>query len=902
MPEHQQTQQSTESKTTSQKQATPRIQTPVSNPFFIIQRARINPKSLTPADILQLQRTIGNRAVGKLLSGLGNPSTAQQAPVQRQPEPKGELIQGKFESGLTGTLQAKEEVPPNKTGMPDHLKSGIENISGMDLSGVRVHYNSSKPKQVNALAYVQGTDIHVAPGQERHLPHEAWHVVQQAQGRVKPTMQQMKDGFPVNDEEGLEREADVMGAKALQMKNAYPVSIGVAHQEVTPLNLEVEAKGESEAQTGVIGTDQKKVRLNFLSSSESSFELVDRRLERTVAEHSPYVAAQRAQVDIIQSSAQPPVQKFKTNRYDPKREVKKSVIKAQNSALEAITSVFVDENSDAVPKQALAENTGMLSQAERAKAPILVSDEFAKSCRVTFNTEEWTYTVELVNQSDSFNWEDPTIWDGDIPTLVGLAKNRTVGPYMVLKDTKRITGAHRDRAFSGAQSFAPNPAFSGMMGFPGFHYPVSISPEILAIVTGMSQQQSSEPTSTSSLSTIPSFTDPGQPFKFLIDSSQDTSWKAPPTSGEFESSFKSAPESGRRQQQRVSLRPKTSRKSTGKRDPGRVMGIPAWKKARGGHSPIKRGKLASHEWCHLVGDGDRGPCAPDNLVVGTNSVNTEQLAIEVGLRDRRHRLKKLGYDIWIDASAYGREVDLPNGKKALVAESIRYHVYLTPSGKPQPQEDVIDHIMNAERGSITTLEFQSLERLIKLKLNTKIGVILYMEKSRGVPKDTPPWLPQFSERVYPTRVGPGILGSPKRDAQGFALPASKRNKIPDPEIVTVWVNQQRYLLNPDETESQGNCFYQSVIALGVNRGLDVAGLRAAGIERGHGREQMRTMGEWANVEDITAVAGALEISVLLVSLDLTYQVQQVTSLGRGGPQIAIAQIFGGHFVPLRQAV
>jgi hypothetical protein len=86
---------------------------------------------------------------------------------------------------------------------------------------VKVHYNSSQPAQLNALAYAQGTDIHVAPGQEQHLPHEAWHVVQQAQGRVKPTMQ-MKDGVPVNDDVGLEREADVMGQKALlQGKDAH---------------------------------------------------------------------------------------------------------------------------------------------------------------------------------------------------------------------------------------------------------------------------------------------------------------------------------------------------------------------------------------------------------------------------------------------------------------------------------------------------------------------------------------------------------------------------------------------------------------------------------------------------------------------------------------------------------
>lgn len=110
-------------------------------------------------------------------------------------------------------------APPNRTGLPDNLKSGIEALSGLSMDDVRVHYNSSKPTQLQALAYTQGTDIHVAPGQERHLPHEAWHVVQQKEGRVKPTMQ-MKDGLQVNDDSGLEQEADVMGTKVLQMNEA----------------------------------------------------------------------------------------------------------------------------------------------------------------------------------------------------------------------------------------------------------------------------------------------------------------------------------------------------------------------------------------------------------------------------------------------------------------------------------------------------------------------------------------------------------------------------------------------------------------------------------------------------------------------------------------------------------
>ncbi len=103
-------------------------------------------------------------------------------------------------------LQSKSES--NRTGMPDHLKAGIERLSGLDMSDVRVHANSDKPARLNALAYTQGNEIHLGPGQERHLSHEAWHVVQQKQGRVRPTMQM--NGMALNDDVGLEREAETI--------------------------------------------------------------------------------------------------------------------------------------------------------------------------------------------------------------------------------------------------------------------------------------------------------------------------------------------------------------------------------------------------------------------------------------------------------------------------------------------------------------------------------------------------------------------------------------------------------------------------------------------------------------------------------------------------------------------
>jgi hypothetical protein len=111
---------------------------------------------------------------------------------------------------------SKTAPATNRTGLPDTLKHGIEALSGMDMSAVRVHRNSSKPAEVQAHAFAKGSEIHLGPGEDRHLPHEAWHVVQQRQGRVQATTS--VGGIGVNDSPSLEREADRMGAQALQAR------------------------------------------------------------------------------------------------------------------------------------------------------------------------------------------------------------------------------------------------------------------------------------------------------------------------------------------------------------------------------------------------------------------------------------------------------------------------------------------------------------------------------------------------------------------------------------------------------------------------------------------------------------------------------------------------------------
>ncbi len=135
--------------------------------------AALDGSALTPGSLMSLQQTAGNRA----------------------------------------TRSAVDNA--NRTGIPDQLKEGIERLSGSDLSHARVRFNSAEPAQLDAEAFTKGKDIHVGPGQEQHLGHEAWHVVQQMQGRVKSTAR--ASGHAANDDAALEHEADVMGAKAVKV-------------------------------------------------------------------------------------------------------------------------------------------------------------------------------------------------------------------------------------------------------------------------------------------------------------------------------------------------------------------------------------------------------------------------------------------------------------------------------------------------------------------------------------------------------------------------------------------------------------------------------------------------------------------------------------------------------------
>ncbi len=176
-----------------------------------ISQTQINEKSVdynsqSPiSSISHLQNTIGNRVLARLVqrkSGKKNNATNKNFEDNNR----------KLESASIDSSVA--QLKSNQSPLPDQLKTSMENLSGISMDDATVSYNSKKPAKIDALAYAQGSEIHLAPGQEKHLPHEVWHVVQQKQGRVKPTLQ-MKDGLNINYDTDLEKEADTMGVKAM---------------------------------------------------------------------------------------------------------------------------------------------------------------------------------------------------------------------------------------------------------------------------------------------------------------------------------------------------------------------------------------------------------------------------------------------------------------------------------------------------------------------------------------------------------------------------------------------------------------------------------------------------------------------------------------------------------------
>lgn len=107
-------------------------------------------------------------------------------------------------------IQTRDTKPKrqtvNLTGIPTQMKLDFEQKSGLSFDDVRVHYHSDKPARLGALAYTKGAQVHIGPGQEKHLSHELGHVIQQKTMSIPITA--YRHGQAINQDRRLEEAAD----------------------------------------------------------------------------------------------------------------------------------------------------------------------------------------------------------------------------------------------------------------------------------------------------------------------------------------------------------------------------------------------------------------------------------------------------------------------------------------------------------------------------------------------------------------------------------------------------------------------------------------------------------------------------------------------------------------------
>lgn len=182
-------------------------------------------------------------------------------------------------------------------GLPRSLRAGVEQLSGFDLSAVRVIRGSSLPAKYGAFAFAKGMEIHLAPGHEDKLAHEVWHLIQQWRGLVKAT--HIVDGQAVNKDPRLEEDADRMGAQAESIHTPtsdrqalrQPAPQDVLQRLAVQISLEKEEKiveeidENNKIQLDLMQED-KKAKPNYLISQVAIVGRPEKAFSNSMGDHT----------------------------------------------------------------------------------------------------------------------------------------------------------------------------------------------------------------------------------------------------------------------------------------------------------------------------------------------------------------------------------------------------------------------------------------------------------------------------------------------------------------------------------------------------------------------------------------------------------------------------------------
>ncbi|MCZ1020464.1 DUF4157 domain-containing protein [Streptomyces noursei] len=185
---------------------------------------------------MALQRTVGNRAVTRMLSDAGRPAAPQ---VQRAAASDEETTAAVQRSAVAEVLRGPGQP------LPPALRSEMEDRLGADFADVRLHTGAAartSAAQVGARAYTSGSHVVIGDGgADKHtLAHELTHVIQQRQGPVTGT--DNGAGLRLSDpsdrfERAAEANADRVMARPRPAAPAahHPPGEGEEHGEGTPV-------------------------------------------------------------------------------------------------------------------------------------------------------------------------------------------------------------------------------------------------------------------------------------------------------------------------------------------------------------------------------------------------------------------------------------------------------------------------------------------------------------------------------------------------------------------------------------------------------------------------------------------------------------------------------------------
>ncbi len=226
-----------------------------SAPGAVVQRALAASSTPRPAEVMAMQRSLGNRAVTAMLGRL----------------------------------------PVGGRKLPDGMRGKMEAALSADFSSVRVHVGP-QAEQIGASAFTIGPDIHFIPGWFRPdtpsgqqlLRHELTHVVQQRAGRVRNPL---GTGLAVIQDPMLEAEANRSGKHAAADRGA--VQAEVAQSRSAPGSgrvLQANSLGElANPKVFTLPAQEIQIQDDLIKNLEKFVTKSDRNIDSEIQQATPLI-------------------------------------------------------------------------------------------------------------------------------------------------------------------------------------------------------------------------------------------------------------------------------------------------------------------------------------------------------------------------------------------------------------------------------------------------------------------------------------------------------------------------------------------------------------------------------------------------------------------------------------